>query len=501
MTASDVQSCLYYVHVDNVEDERIRESLELEENQLERKDHHGTAHMKDGFWREAANRGTSSTHQDCSEFPSRVTPYFQAPTDSLKTGILPARKPVGSGVGIRPRSMDIPSNHSMQNLIGPRPMHQRLRSESSMASGTNSEHSNPNMKRGLEQRLAGAKQGYYDRRIDEPFEGSPQQQGANSSGSIHEYQRNSQDTAQSTQPGFDQDTSLTLIRRYDGMQWNVAKISTTSYVTSPDEPHQAQSGISITIANPGYSKFTDPAVSVVEGLGRHEKATCLFKRQLWKPSDRKRPELGEKSASQGSSLSMHGLKTKLKIRKDIRQDINEENVGENTGPSKGFVFHSPWGGICELSTGIVGRSLKCKHTMNSFGSISKADLPSIPVSELRFNLPSSRSPSGSSHDSSATSRKIKEPKRSSFLPTKHQRQASSIEMNGDSNHEDATYYDEKMDLSLGQEHAGGGFGGKQAKLGKLIIEKEGTKMLDLVVAANIALWWRAYVKNIGSTSQ
>ena len=49
-----------------------------------------------------------------------------------------------------------------------------------------------------------------------------------------------------------------------------------------------------------------------------------------------------------------------------------------------------------------------------------------------------------------------------------------------------------MDLSLGQELAGGGFGGKQAKLGKLIIEEEGMKMLDLVVAANVGIWWKVY---------
>lgn len=37
-------------------------------------------------------------------------------------------------------------------------------------------------------------------------------------------------------------------------------------------------------------------------------------------------------------------------------------------------------------------------------------------------------------------------------------------------------------------------GGKQAKLGKIIIEDEGLKMMDLLVAANMALWWRAYDK-------
>jgi len=53
---------------------------------------------------------------------------------------------------------------------------------------------------------------------------------------------------------------------------------------------------------------------------------------------------------------------------------------------------------------------------------------------------------------------------------------------------------DRLDLSLGQEFAGGGFGGKQAKLGKIILEDEGLKMMDLLVAANLALWWRAYEK-------
>jgi hypothetical protein len=57
--------------------------------------------------------------------------------------------------------------------------------------------------------------------------------------------------------------------------------------------------------------------------------------------------------------------------------------------------------------------------------------------------------------------------------------------------------DLRLDLSLGQELAGGGFAGKQAKLGKLIIEGEGLLMLDLLVAANMALWFRAYEKHQG----
>jgi hypothetical protein len=57
--------------------------------------------------------------------------------------------------------------------------------------------------------------------------------------------------------------------------------------------------------------------------------------------------------------------------------------------------------------------------------------------------------------------------------------------------------DSRLDLSLGQELVGGGFAGKQAKLGKLIIEGEGLLMLDLLVAANMGLWFRAYEKQQG----
>ncbi|KAJ5729927.1 uncharacterized protein N7483_004435 [Penicillium malachiteum] len=52
--------------------------------------------------------------------------------------------------------------------------------------------------------------------------------------------------------------------------------------------------------------------------------------------------------------------------------------------------------------------------------------------------------------------------------------------------------DERLDFSLARELAGGGMRGKSAKLGKLIIEDEGIKMLDLVVAACMAVWWRGY---------
>jgi len=69
-----------------------------------------------------------------------------------------------------------------------------------------------------------------------------------------------------------------------------------------------------------------------------------------------------------------------------------------------------------------------------------------------------------------------------------------VSVHRDDSVEDARSSLDRLDLSLGQEFAGGGFGGKQAKLGKIILEDEGLKMLDLLVATNIGLWWRAYEK-------
>lgn len=46
--------------------------------------------------------------------------------------------------------------------------------------------------------------------------------------------------------------------------------------------------------------------------------------------------------------------------------------------------------------------------------------------------------------------------------------------------------------ALGREKAGGGKRGGRAKLGKLLVYDEGIKMLDLVVAANMGIWWTAW---------
>lgn len=125
---------------------------------------------------------------------------------------------------------------------------------------------------------------------------------------------------------------------------------------------------------------------------------------------------------------------------------------------------------------------QCRHIVPGLqGALPVA----LPVSELRFNLPG--------NSKASTPRGEESSKRSSFFHRpRHSRNNSSVSDVQIVGSEEVRRSLERMDLSLGQEYAGGGFGGKRAKLGKLIIEDEGLKMVDLLVAANMALWWRAY---------
>lgn len=82
-------------------------------------------------------------------------------------------------------------------------------------------------------------------------------------------------------------------------------------------------------------------------------------------------------------------------------------------------------------------------------------------------------------------------RQSQFHPASqpHSHRSTSNSSGGDLDHDSD---EDRLDFSLAREPAGGGLRGKSAKLGKLVIEDEGIKMLDLVVAASMAVWWRGY---------
>ncbi|KAL0780347.1 hypothetical protein CaCOL14_001681 [Colletotrichum acutatum] len=151
---------------------------------------------------------------------------------------------------------------------------------------------------------------------------------------------------------------------------------------------------------------------------------------------------------------------------------------------QGYVFVSPWDGRCEFRTGNAGRSVKCRHVLPTAGGLSNPLAPSssssysASVSELRFNLPSTEI--------------FKQEGKREQLSGHFSRLLNVGNRNGEYSDEDEP--PSPFDLKLGKERAGGGNRGKRAKLGKLIIYPEGLKMLDLVVAANMGVWWGAWEK-------
>ncbi len=235
---------------------------------------------------------------------------------------------------------------------------------------------------------------------------------------------------------------------------------------------------------------------------------------------------------------------------DLPQDFHDNGLDFGESQSKGYMFISPWGGRCKFSTRGNGRSLRCMHTLPAPVSASNTNgstpfrQSSEPVSELRFNLPSATF-SLSSTSKSATKRSSVvsgSPKfrnlRKKFSPHKTQPQLPSrshptsyaamypsdgedtpppppssyhvtdssegevppplpmkahpFPYSTNATHEESDDHDPPLDLGIGQEKAGGGNRGKRAKLGKLVIHHEGFKMLDLVVAANIGVWWSVW---------
>lgn len=534
VTASDVQSCLYYVHVDTVEDDKIRKSLQAEQHQ---NDGHGGAgtdvqpRSANKVLRKPLQNGPDPAAEKCLELPPSVSPHLQPSIQRSNAGMQIGRKPVGQYSGAVAAVRTDPTQEPSPHLLGPRPMQPRLRSIDSAALENRPERRNDDMRRFSENPSKpprpstrpswGAEQNppYPPRRPNAGIRKGPETDGQGfryEHGDIYEAQ-----TSEFRELS-EEASSLTLIRRYDNLQWNVGKISRISGTMSSDDlvntkyglPFTEIQGASIAISTPGYAKFigrevlngsiSQPGVAKSQEWPSREDEQVCFTRQLRVADYMKSLDQKRKSGFSDSTLGKHGFSSKFKIHKRSREATSEETTEKNFPPtspthqtvdSKGYVFQSPWDGICEFHTGVAGRSLKCRHTVSPLRVIPHAQGRSAPVSELRFNLPSSKSLSGSSRKSKVPQSYSESSKRSSVLSTRSYNHFHSGAV-GEQAYEDSASSDDRLDLSLGQEHAGGGFGGKQAKLGKLIVEIEGLKMLDLVVAANIGIWWRVYEKYV-----
>ncbi|KAI1115469.1 hypothetical protein F5Y14DRAFT_410639 [Nemania sp. NC0429] len=332
--------------------------------------------------------------------------------------------------------------------------------------------------------------------------------------------------------------SLTLIRRdpSSGQQWNVGKMASFQLehpdLVDDDKHYQASPSIQIHLETSGYAKFRGMPVGSETGLRgsldlRPGSASSIAKQFANVPTGMPASGAFERQVKMSYSPSFTAsLRQHFRSRSSVDEgqrpispihrpghgrsgsqasigsfggefDGGEAPVITRPAPGlkpRGYVFYSPWNGRCEFVTGKGGRSLQCRHVLPSYGGgvynplvegsdhehgDERADNNIRPISELRFNLPSSDLVT--EKKSTEGGARARDHIQSQF--NKMVAKAQGLEDSDDDLH---------LDLSLGREKAGGGNRGKRAKMGKLIIFDEGLKMLDLAVAANVGVWWTTW---------
>lgn len=358
-------------------------------------------------------------------------------------------------------------------------------------------------------------------------------------GSPHRQRRGPSNPANNS--GF----TITLIRRdpSSGTQWNVATITA---------PRLDRNTIDIEIATPGYNRFTgsnEPlslaslAANLPPGLIRTAETAMpqpvpveptsekplgprKFHRQVCvskpfddstgarNPSDLKSGYYVFNSPWNGTctfSSSVNGRSLKCK---HMISGPNQASVGEGENPNPAVTvaeirFNTPFQAAnlhYHTSNRSHGHSFAPNPThnlppspdspthpnpaaskRNSFSTLLNPNTYTRPRAHSGPNaaIPeNSRQPMSPAHILRRTSLRAQRFARQNQF--QHHRRSTSTSSGGADSDED------RLDLSLARELAGGGMRGKSAKLGKLIIEDEGIKMLDLVVAACMAVWWRGY---------
>lgn len=350
--------------------------------------------------------------------------------------------------------------------------------------------------------------------------------------------------------------TLNLIRRdpSSGNQWNVGKISSQhvdagkrlsyeegAHSSGRVSPPSSRPAIDIQIETSGYAKFrhmpsrrsmdtTGPytaagvhaaaaaalgpddahaAHPAAEGAGFSRQVQMAYSKSWTSNLKEKwnRMEQNHKAAKQGHARN-HSTPSFGTNAETGSGQQRTTSPGPGMKP-RGYVFSSPWDGRCDFRTGNAGRSLRCHHILhdghtsaynplvaeNEGGGGTGGGLlapsgggPSSVVSELRFNLPSTELLAPD--DRTGGGRPIR--------GGGHQRLGSLSKFwrRGDDSDEDDDDQDiSPFEVNVGRERAGGGNRGSRAKLGKLIVYNDGLKMLDLIVAANMGVWWGTWERS------
>ncbi|KAJ2969477.1 hypothetical protein NQ176_g8640 [Zarea fungicola] len=176
---------------------------------------------------------------------------------------------------------------------------------------------------------------------------------------------------------------------------------------------------------------------------------------------------------------------------------------------RGYIFTSPWDDRCDFRTGNGGRSVHCyqaaapndggaggqfapyNQLLEEQGINLPPRLSATMLSDLRFNLPSTELRVNKSQDDTIGGESKLKGHFAKFLRTTGAHHHDSHA--GEDEYDDALT--SPFEMNLGGERAGGGNRGNRAKLGKLVIYHEGFKMLDLIVSANVGVWWGAWERS------
>ena len=537
VTAQDVQSSIYYMHVDRPEDYELIRSLDGSDHLSDQENVRGeprTPASTNGVRRKSLPQNLG--FEDHQEPPREVNPYLQMYSNGGEGSSQAKRKPLSQDNTTEHRPWDRRPPLPDRKLLGPRPMNQSFLAADNLPLQDVPEKQNIDLRRSEHPVRTPPKL------PPRPFSGGkdsvpmtpPRPLVANMKGAFGANGGHfrfphrkaiassaSRDLNRETRDGSNtedlQETSLSLIRRYNNEQWTVGKILSKGAKPAVSESSESSDGISISILTRGYLRFiesnnsfanqertiTENASGTLDSHAPTMAAaeSLCFQRHLqvsghaMSRSSRHRPESFDYKSTFKESRSSFDLPRHSSDSTNSNHRFSNGLPELKSGPKKGYILRSPWDGLCEFTTGAAGRSFKCKHSYASSNPRFGPGTHTAQVSELRFNLPSSKT-LGTPASKSVDPGTPREVKRSSLFMHRHGRSSSSsIEpknVNGAGYFGPKVELEERLDLSLGQEHAGGGFGGKQAKLGKLIIENEGLQMLDLIVAANMALWWRVY---------
>ena len=539
VTAQDVQSSLYYMHLDRPEDFELLDFSGDSENLLDEEEGPTNPTGTGVVRRKPLPPSPMLGSDDRLEYSPEVSAYLRNRSNGSTGSPQAERKPLNHDNVAEHRRKDASPQLPDRKLLGPRPMNQRFLSLDNSPLQNVPEKQNIDLRRWSEQ-PAGTPPNLPPR----PFSGGghsvpiapPRPLGASledapvSNGGHSRFLHRkpvahsaSHDSNRQMKDGSNaqeiKNNSLSLIRRYNNEQWNVGKISSKGTKTAVGGHGESSHEISIHIMTQGYLRFIDPinpfakhAVTIIENpddscendtpITAAEEQLC-FHRHLLVPGHTMRQNQRHSPESTDSTFIYQETRPSFDLPRHSHQSSDSTESHRSftndlpeltSGSKKAYMLRSPWG-VCEFTTGVAGRSFKCKHSYRSSSPRSGRGMHSAQVSELRFNLPSSKT-LGSMGSKGPVHGAPREAKHSSLFLHQPGRWSSSFsgvkDMHGTGYFAPKVELEERLDLSLGQEHAGGGFGGKQAKLGKLIIEKEGLQMLDLIVAANMALWWRVY---------